>query len=84
MAKPAQAPSEEVLKEYPAVGKYRVRLVRTRNGAFFDVREYISGESFEGFTRRGIRLAGPEEIRLLAEQLKQAEADWPKGNKAAK
>lgn len=47
-----------VLREYPPVGKYRVRLLKpdTNSLPVVDIREYVMGEVFEGFTRRGIKL----------------------------
>lgn len=65
---------EEVLREYPPFAKYRVRLVRgTRPGAgpALDIREYISTETFEGFTRRGIRLVTKAELELLRDVLSE-------------
>lgn len=58
---------EMVLREFPPIGKYRVRVVmdeRTQAKSL-DIREYVSGESFEGFTRRGIRLFKNAEADLL-------------------
>lgn len=73
---------EDVLREYPAVGKYRIRLLRDRTRKLvLDVREYVSGDSFEGFTRRGVRLGALEDLRALLEQLRQGEADWSKEKK---
>jgi|GEM_PF-1881391 len=67
---------DEVLHEYPAVGKYRVRIVQKKSGrpgsATFDMREYVSSEKFEGFTRRGIRLAGRAQLDALREILQDA------------
>lgn len=64
---------EEVLKEFPPLGKYRVRLVRNpkrpADVPVLDIREFISGESFEGFTRRGIRLMERAQLELLRDVL---------------
>lgn len=62
-----QARKEEVLREFPPIGKYRIRLL---SGAkpkerTLDIREYVSGETFEGFTRRGIRLSDRAQVELL-------------------
>lgn len=62
---------EEVLREFAPIGKYRVRLVRLRDRVFLDIREYVAGESFEGFTRRGIRFSTPAEADLLKDILKE-------------
>lgn len=57
----------EVLKEFPPVGNYRVRIVRDSRDSHerIDIREYVSSDTFEGFTHRGIMLGEREEIRLL-------------------
>lgn len=64
---------EQVLKEFPALGKYRIRLLvdPAKPGAqpTLDIREYVSSESFEGFTRRGIRLSAKKDLDLLREVL---------------
>jgi hypothetical protein len=58
MATTSKPVVEQILREFPAVGKYRVRILkRPRKGELtLDVREYVTGETFEGFTRRGIAL----------------------------
>ena len=64
---------QEVLREFPPIGKYRIRLLRdpSRPDAHpaLDIREYIASESFEGFTRRGIHLGERAEIDLLRDIL---------------
>ena len=66
---------EEVLKEFPPFGKYRIRLVRNprrpMESPTLDIREYISSETFEGFTRRGIRLGDRAQMDLLRDVLKE-------------
>ena len=50
---------EAVTQEFPPVGKYRIRLMQSTKDPekhTLDIREYVSAETFEGFTRRGIRL----------------------------
>ncbi len=76
MDKKTQKPlREEILREYPPVGKYRVRLVhnpkRPDADAVLDIREYVSSETFEGFTRRGIRISDRAQIDLLRDVLKE-------------
>lgn len=64
---------EEVLREFPPLGKYRIRLmlnVKTK-AKVLDIREFISGETFEGFTRRGIRLTDRAQYDLLGNILKE-------------
>lgn len=56
---------DNVVREFSAIGKYRVRILKTDKGELLDIREYISCKEFEGFTRRGIRLALPQETDEL-------------------
>ena len=64
---------DEVVQEYPHLGKYRIRVLRKTNGngpsITLDIREYISAESFEGFTRRGIRLGELDLVNQLRDTL---------------
>lgn len=66
---------EEVLREFPPLGKYRMRLVRNprKPGEMptLDIREYVSAETFEGFTRRGIRIGDRAQMDLLRDVLKE-------------
>lgn len=66
---------EEVVREFPPLGKYRVRLVRNPRrpgeGPTLDIREYVSSENFEGFTRRGIRVSERAQMDLLRDVLKE-------------
>ena len=66
-------PKEEVIREYPPLGKYRVRLLSNPRmpdaPSVLDIREYVAAESFEGFTRRGIRLGDRAQIDLLRDIL---------------
>ena len=70
----SKAATDEVVHEYPAIGKYRVRVLRKKSGTSIDVREYVAAEKFEGFTRRGIRLAEAEEVNQLRDALADAVA----------
>jgi hypothetical protein len=73
--KPQKPLKDEVLREFPPLGKYRIRLVhnpkRPAEEAALDIREYVSSETFEGFTRRGIRLGDRVQLDLLREILKE-------------
>ena len=74
MEKKTQQPGkEQVLKEFPSLGKYRIRLLvdpaKPNARPTLDIREYVSSETFEGFTRRGIRLAAKQDLDLLREVL---------------
>jgi hypothetical protein len=52
-----QIKADEILREFAPSGKYRIRLLTAKDGErFLDIREYVSTEDFEGFTRRGVRL----------------------------
>ena len=66
---------EDVVREFPPLGKYRVRLVRNSRDKVskpvLDIREYVAAESFEGFTRRGIRLGDRAQMDLLRDILKE-------------
>lgn len=61
---------DTVLQEFPAIGRYRIRLIKpeVKEGPILDIREYVVGGSFEGFTRRGIRLS-VDQAGALAETL---------------
>lgn len=67
-------PKETVLHEFPVVGKYRVRLVKEdlKAPTTLDVREYVNGREFQGFTRRGIKLSTTKEIMELRDSLNVA------------
>ncbi len=66
---------EEVVREFSPLGKYRVRLLhnsrRPAEDLILDIREYVSSNDFEGFTRRGIRLTDRAQIDLLRDVLKE-------------
>lgn len=57
---------EKVVKEFPKVGKYRVRVLEKGKKRVLDIREYVQSDMFEGFTRRGIRLTPEEAAELKA------------------
>ncbi len=73
--KPRKPFVEEVVQEFPAVGKYRIRLLRNprkpRDGPALDIREYVKDVNFEGFTRRGIRLSERAHLDVLRDVLKE-------------
>lgn len=68
-----KALKDQVLKEFPPLGKYRVRLLAdpAKPGATptLDIREYVTSQSFEGFTRRGIRLSAKGDLDGLRDVL---------------
>jgi hypothetical protein len=68
-----------VVREFPALGKYRVRLVKSSAGprasTVLDVREFAKSETFEGFTRRGIRISTLAEARALRDVLRAIEEE---------
>lgn len=73
MAATNKTMKEEVLREFPPLGKYRVRVVmnpRTKVKTL-DIREYVQGETFEGFTRRGIRIWDKLQLELLKDILRE-------------
>jgi hypothetical protein len=63
--KPKSEHQDEVVKEYPAAGKYRIRVLKINGATALDIREYVDGGSFQGFTRRGVRLTSAAELELL-------------------
>ena len=73
--KPRKVREEEILREWPPVGRYRIRLIaNSRNPAgdpILDVREYVSTDKFEGFTRRGIRISERGHLDVLRDVLKE-------------
>ena len=50
-----------------------VRLVKNKRSSepVLDIREYVKGAEFEGFTRRGIRISARAEMDLLRDVLKE-------------
>lgn len=80
-----QQVQDTVLQEFPPVGKYKVRLIKLDDKSLpvIDIREYIAGASFEGFTRRGIRLT-PDQIPGLAATLELIARMLVQPNKARK
>jgi hypothetical protein len=64
---------EQVIAELPALGKYRVRLIANQKkpsaGPILDIREYVASDTFEGFTRRGIRLSDRCQVEALHAEL---------------
>ena len=61
-------PSQIVLREFPDLGKYKVRLVQKSKRderKILDIREYANGPTFQGFTRRGVRIMVDEELPKL-------------------
>lgn len=63
------APTQIVVREFPDIGKYKIRLVQksARDARLIlDIREYASGPNYQGFTRRGVRLMVEDEVPKLA------------------
>lgn len=73
MTSPSTQRKDAVIREFPPLGKYRVRVLENDKARqrVLDIREYISGESFEGFTRRGIRITDRAQIDLLRDALRE-------------
>ncbi len=68
-------PEDEVIKEFPALGRYRVRVLKSSRGAkALDIREYVNAEKFEGFTRRGIRLSAGDDCEKLKNILEEIDS----------
>ena len=66
-----KAQADEILKEFPPMGRYRIRLVKRgrKNLTVLDIREYLSAETFTGFTRKGITLASRSDLETLSKAL---------------
>lgn len=68
------APIQIVVREFPDIGKYKVRLIQksTRDARLIlDIREYANGPNYMGFTRRGVRLLLQDELPKLREIIDQ-------------
>ena len=77
MKNPNSGRQEDVIREFPPIGKYRIRLLArpASRERVLDCREYAVLESFEGFTRRGIRLTDRAQVELLREILSEVLRD---------
>ena len=77
MPKSIPVHKEEVLREFPALGKYKVRLLRNPRGPekILDIREHVETDQFSGYTRRGIRLSNRAQIDLLRDTLTEIQRD---------
>ena len=66
------AGADTILKDYGALpcGR-RVRHMRTAAGVVLDIRQYISSDTFEGFTQKGVRLslAGLAQLRGILDEI---------------
>ncbi|HKS15842.1 MAG TPA: hypothetical protein VJU16_00865, partial [Planctomycetota bacterium] len=63
--------------EFPDIGKYKVRLVQkgVRDARLIlDIREYANSPTFQGFTRRGVRLMVEDDLPKLRQVLDQIAA----------
>ncbi len=67
---------DDVVKEFPKVGKYRVRLLRMKQGLALDIREWVETPKFTGFSRRGIRIIDITGIDELFDSLKEVRKLW--------
>jgi hypothetical protein len=68
-----------VIREFGEIGKYRIRLLGDGGRVVLDIREYVKGMSWEGFTRRGVRFS-IEELRVLQEVITSAVLSAGDGN----
>jgi hypothetical protein len=62
------APMQIVVREFPDLGKYKIRLVQKSKRderRILDIREYVNSPTFQGFTRRGVSLLAEEELPKL-------------------
>ena len=63
---PGATGADLVIREFPKMGEYRIRLLQSSSGPKLDIREFVSADTFEGFTRRGIRIDMHEAADLAA------------------
>lgn len=54
-------------------GSLRVRIVRRKGREYLDIREFHKGQSFEGWTRRGLRFS-LSELRVLEDIITDAKS----------
>jgi hypothetical protein len=57
----------ESLRDSPR-GRLRVRILEGDRGRRLDVREYVTEQNYEGFTKRGIHLSNEEADALFAQR----------------
>ena len=73
MAMNIPIPRQEILREFQPIGRYRVRWLRDSNHPdrepMLDIREFVSSDSWEGYTRRGVTLHTRAEVDLLRDIL---------------
>ena len=66
--------TEIVVREFADIGKYKVRLIQKSardKRLLLDIREYANSPTFQGFTRRGVRLMADEDLPKLRAILDQ-------------
>ena len=71
------APTQVVVREFPDIGKYKVRLVQkgVRDPRLIlDIREYANSPTYQGFTRRGVRIMVEDELPKLRAVIDQIAA----------
>jgi len=70
---PSTQRKDNVIRELAPVSRYRVRVLEDDKSRkrVVDIREWILGDSFEGFTRRGIRLTDRAQVDLLRDALRE-------------
>ena len=73
MTSPSTQRKDNVIRELTPVSRYRVRVLEDDKSRkrVVDIREWILGDSFEGFTRRGIRLTDRAQVDLLRDALRE-------------
>jgi len=71
------APTQVVVREFPDIGKYKVRLVQKGvrdQRLILDIREYANSATYQGFTRRGVRIMVQDELPKLRAVIDQIAA----------
>lgn len=73
MKNPSTQRTDNVIRELTPVSRYRIRVLEDDKSKkrVVDIREFLLGESFEGYTRRGIRLTDRAQVDLLRDALRE-------------
>lgn len=67
---------DNVIREFAQLGKYRIRVLELEPGRrVLDIREYVENSTFEGFTKRGVRLPLPRAISAFEKVFSELEGE---------
>jgi len=70
---PSTQRKDHVIRELGPVARYRIRVLEDDKARkrVVDIREYLLSDSFEGYTKRGIRLTDRAQVDLLRDALRE-------------